>query len=85
MQVERIPMANAHRTTTTVRADGKIEVAAPQLSPGQVVEVTIRPADGEPRRRSALDILSAAPGHRLFKTPADVDQYVRGERDAWDR
>lgn len=35
--------------------------------------------------RSAVDILAEAPGHRLFKTVAEVDDYLRKERDAWDR
>lgn len=33
------------------------------------------------RDRKAVDILAEAPGHRLFKTVAEVDDYVRKERD----
>jgi len=36
-------------------------------------------------RRSALDILAEAPGQRLLKTSADVDAYLRHEREAWER
>jgi hypothetical protein len=37
-----------------------------------------------PAKRSALDILRESPGHRIFKTAADVDTYLKEERDAWD-
>jgi len=35
-------------------------------------------------RRSAVDFLAEAPGHRLFKTKADVDAYLQQERETWD-
>jgi hypothetical protein len=35
-------------------------------------------------RRSALEILDAAPGHRLFQTAAEVEHYLREERASWD-
>ena len=38
---------------------------------------------GAPRpRRSVLDILNDTPGHLLFKTAEEVDEYIRGERDS---
>jgi hypothetical protein len=36
------------------------------------------------RRRSVIDILGDAPGHRLFETAADVDLYLAEERRTWD-
>jgi hypothetical protein len=36
-------------------------------------------------RRSAVDILTEAPGQRLFKTAIEVGDYLRKERDSWDR
>jgi hypothetical protein len=36
-------------------------------------------------RGSILDVLAEAPGQILFRTPADVDAYLREERDAWER
>ena len=36
-------------------------------------------------RRSALDIIDALPGGRLFKTSAEADAYLREERDSWER
>lgn len=78
-------MHMSRRVTTTVQAGGRIEVSAADLPTGQSVEVTIRPTNGHPPRRSVLDILAEASGGRVFKSAADVDRYIRAERDAWDR
>jgi hypothetical protein len=79
-------MGAARRINTTVQAGGKIEVRAPDLPLGQPVEVIIRLANGHPNgRRSIVDILAECPGGLTFKTPEDVDAYIREERDSWDR
>jgi hypothetical protein len=65
---------------------GKIEVADQALPSGEVVDVIIfLPTPSAIIRRSAVDILAEAPGQRLFKTAAEVDDYLRKERDSWDR
>ena len=43
-----------------------------------------RPEPKAPRQ-SMLDILEKLPGGRIFKTSAEVDAYLREERDSWDR
>lgn len=79
-------MGTARKINTTVQADGRIEVRAPDLSPGQSVEVIIRLTNGHPNaQRSIVDILAGCPGGLVFKTPEDVDAYIRAERDAWER
>lgn len=35
-------------------------------------------------KRSALDILRSIRAERAFKTSAEVDEYLRTERDSWD-
>lgn len=35
--------------------------------------------------RSALELLDSLPPGGLFQTPAEVDQYLREERDSWER
>jgi len=35
--------------------------------------------------RSIVDVLAASPGQRVFKTAESVNQYLREERDSWDR
>ena len=82
----------------TVQAGGKVELVCPELKAGEVVDVVVsaavdpaRSSDGQPGnensrpRRSVLDILNDGPSERLFKTADEVDQYIREERDSWDR
>ena len=49
--------------------------------------VLLTPSEERPQRQreSVLDIINRLPGHRLFKTAEEVDQYIREERDSWDR
>jgi len=73
-----------------VQPDGSIQIRAPGLLPGQRVSISIAPAEevGEAEKRtgpSVIDLISTLPGHRLFHTAEEVDQYVREERDSWDR
>lgn len=35
--------------------------------------------------RPALDLLDRLPATRLFKTSTEADEYLREERDAWER
>ncbi len=73
-----------------VGPDGKIEVSAPELQPGQRVAVTIEPetapdANATSPEPSLYDLVKDLPGGRLFKTADEVDEYIRQERDSWDR
>jgi hypothetical protein len=77
-------MQSAIKVTAVVQPGGKIEVTAPELESGGTVEIIILgPEKNRVAKRSALDILAEAPGHRLFKTTEEVDSYMREERDAW--
>ena len=83
-------MQTALRTTTKVLAGGKVEIVAPQLVMNELVEIIIVfPSPQESlaatTKKSALEILLEAPGHRLFRTAAEVDAYLAEERDAWDK
>lgn len=82
----------------TVQPGGRVELVCPDLKAGEVVDVVVsagfesdRSSVGQTgversrRRRSVLDILNEAPGHLLFKTAQEVDEYIREERDSWDR
>ncbi len=65
---------------------GKIEISAPELTPGQRVKVIVEAEAASPeRKRHAIDILAEMPGHRQFKTAEEVDEYIREERESWDR
>ncbi len=77
-------MKKALRIKTTVLPGGRIEIVDQDLTEGETVEVVVTPSVTMPRR-SALDILAEAPGHRLFKTAKEVDDYIKEERASWDR
>lgn len=69
-----------------VGPDGMIEIATPELQPGQRVSITIEPAPPtQPPSLRMRDILAEAPGHLEFQTADEVDAYIREERDAWER
>ena len=71
---------------TTILPGGKIEITDPNLPIGESVEVVVLLPESEKRNgHSAVDVLNEAPGHRLFKTPDEVDSYIHGERHSWER
>ena len=77
-------MLSALHRKFTVFPGGKIEVTDQALPSGELIDVIILlPASSVTPRRSAIDILAEAPGHRLFKTAADVETTAK-EREAWE-
>jgi hypothetical protein len=78
-------MGTVIHTRAVVRPDGSIEIRAPELTPGQEVEITIE-AQAEPEeKKHVIDIIKNLPGQLEFQTAEDVDAYIREERDSWDR
>lgn len=78
-------MLSALHRKITVLPGGKIEITDEALPSGELVEVIILlPEPSAMPRRSAIDILAEVPGHRLFTTAAEVDDYLRKERDSWE-
>jgi hypothetical protein len=80
-------MNAAYHTTTTVLPGHKIEITAPQLREGEQVQVFVvsAPVTAPKSGPSALDIIESLKGHRLFRTPEEVDRYIDEERNSWDR
>lgn len=71
--------------TLTVQQDGRLSIAHPLLNPGDPVEVIILlQPKREENYQSAIDIFNSLPGHQLFKSAEEIDQYLREERDSWD-
>lgn len=68
---------------TTVLPGGKIEIVDQSLPVGESVDVVVSQSE-DSAGRSAVDILSEAPGHLMFKTAAEVALYLKEERDSWD-
>ena len=75
-------MEGPRKLRTTVQPGGRIEVSAPDLPVGQTVEVTVSIPE-RTARHSIAQVLARAPGHRLFKTAAEVDAHIRAERASW--
>lgn len=78
-------MGYSRTILTKVEEGGVIHVTAPELPAGQSVEVTIASIPTSGTRQSAMEILARCPGGRIFKTVEEVDAYLRGERDSWER
>ncbi len=77
-------MQKALHIRTKVLPGGKVEFASPELEAGESVDVVVTRSSST-ERRSVVDILNEAPGHRLFKTAKEVDDYIKEERASWDR
>jgi hypothetical protein len=81
-------MTTSIHIEATVSPDGKIEISVPQLQPGQRVHVSIQPEQAPALSTDEIhiiDLIKDQPGHRLFKSAEEVDEYLRQERDSWDR
>ncbi len=76
-------MQRALHVRTTVLPGGKIEITDRELPVGESVDVVVSRSTAS-ERRSIVDILDEAPGHRLFKTAKEVDDYIKEERASWD-
>ena len=79
-------MGTVIHTRAVVKPDGSIEIRAPELTPGQEVEITIEAQAAEPEeKKHVIDIIRNLPGHLEFQTAEEVDAYIREERDSWER
>ena len=78
-------MGTVIHTRAVVGPDGTIEIRAPELTPGQEVEITVEVQAPPEERRHVIDIIKDLPGHLVFQTAEEVDAYIREERDSWDR
>ena len=78
-------MQAAVRSKAVVQPGGRIEVTNDELPVGKEVDVIVLVESESSGKRSALEILEGLPGQRLFKSAAEVDEYIRAERDSWER
>ncbi len=74
-------MQKALHIKTTVLPGGRVEIVDHALREGEIVDVVVRP-EPDASRPSAVEILNAAPGKRLFKTAQDVETYLGTERSS---
>ena len=76
-------MQRALHVRTTVLPEGRIEITDGELPVRESVDVVVSRSTAS-ERQSIVDILDEAPGHRLFKTAKEVDDYIKEERASWD-
>ena len=77
-------MTRRIKASTIVQEGGRVQIESCELPPGTKVEVIVLHDDGQ-SPRSIDEILAGYPGGRLFTTAKDVDDYLKAERDSWDR
>ncbi|MFL5241405.1 MAG: hypothetical protein ACJ8FY_04800 [Gemmataceae bacterium] len=79
-------MQKALRLETTVLPGHRLQLSAPELPDGATVEVIVVLPDSPPTpRQSMLEFLATLPpGPLLYRTPEEVDRYIREERDSWE-
>ena len=75
-------MQKALYLKATVLPEGKIEIEDTGLKEGESVDVIVMQSEKK-SARSALDIIKEGPGQRLFKSAADVEEYLKSERASW--
>ena len=78
-------MSRPVRIHTTILPGGRIEISDPQFVAGEAVDILVLTPQVPIRQRvSVLEILSSAPGHRVFQTAEEVDEHIKQERASWD-
>ena len=69
---------------TRILPGGRIEIPSTGLPEGREAIVRIVVEEEPPReKKSLLENLGGYKGGRLFKTAAEVDQYIKEERESW--
>jgi hypothetical protein len=64
-----------------VQAGGRSEVFAPELPVGTQAEVIVLEEQSAPSKRRLTQIIGQ--GRGAFKTPEEVDAFLRNEHDQW--
>ena len=83
MEPEGEDMQRVLHQRVQVLPGGKVEIVDPDLEAGEQVDVMISPVQAR-SPRSAWQVISESPGHRLFTDAKQVDDYLAEER-SWGR
>jgi hypothetical protein len=76
-------MTQTIREHITVEQEGVIEIHNPALAVGTKAEVIIRVEQPPAAERPLVSFLGRGKG--CFKDAADVDAFLRAERESWER
>ena len=75
-------MVSAIRERVTVQAGGRIEIRSSQLPAGTEAEVIVMVESPAAERQSLRNLIGK--GRGCFATAQEADQFIRGERKAWE-
>ena len=76
-------MISVVKAIATVQPGGLVEVRSNELQEGSIVEVIVLvQSSEEPKKKKFTDFIGAAKGS--FSSVAEIDAYIREERDSWD-
>lgn len=78
-------MSLTFQVQTTILPGHRIEIEAPELPEGQSVTVFVLADEIPLPKRRLSDILAGYPGGQLFHSAEEVDNYLRAEREEWDK
>jgi hypothetical protein len=74
-------MAPMVKQKVTVQPGGIVHVQSSELVPGSTADVIIIPDTGVRPSRTLSSVIGSAAGG--FASPAEVEAFIRRERDAW--
>jgi hypothetical protein len=70
---------------TTILPGHRIEIQSPELPEGRSATVLVVVEEPAAPKRRLRDILADYPGGQLFHSAEEVDNYLRAEREEWDK
>ena len=74
-------MASMVKQKVTVQPGGVVHVQSSELVPGSTADVIIIPDSGAVSALKLVSVIGSAAGG--FASPAEVEAFIRRERDAW--
>lgn len=78
-------MTRTLQIETTVLPGHRIEIQTPELPEGQSATVFVVVEENAVPKRRLSEILADYCGGQLFRSAEEVDEYLRAERETWDK
>lgn len=78
-------MTQTLQIETTILPGHRIEIQAPELPEGRSATVFVLVEEKPSSKRRLSEILADYRGGQLFRSAEEVDDYLRAERESWDK
>jgi hypothetical protein len=78
-------MTQTLQIETTILPGHRIEIQAPELPEGRSATVFVLVEEKPLSKRRLSEILADYRGGQLFRSAEEVDDYLRAERESWDK